>query len=525
MQRSRIVGITVGLVGGALGLVISAYFLFFFNPDQGVPLGGPPGAPPAPEGLPALAPHLDDHGAYMILASPRAQDQYGDAMAVARELHPCAVGAVFDPADPAAVLPELRAQSPRFALIFVLPDELDANVAWAWLRTVSQVDDDPFADVAAGWITGATPEDALAFMQRIRDAAGGATTLPARLVDHLAADPTADPAMFQQMPGSFFLPSFQGRLGVESVTCGVRGFGAERMGVLDGAGLLHFGGHGYPDQIVDTLNAAWVNRLALSPCAVFNGACYTGVTGRWFDMATGAIEEKQVQPGQSFCLAMLRNPVVAYFAALHADHGIPVYQEMEYLAASGAPLGEVIKHTHDGLVLANGGELPEFAGFVPGSVVQWTPSEFMLVGTGTRVLFGDPALILTPAFADQPFARAVSRDRDVMRVTFSLANPQFRSTYTDTYHGDLAADPNGFNDRALLSVPLPPEWNGGGARAEVVSATAGGNPTEFRLVGQAVERRGEEAELLVQVDFPTTGYMRSDFRGQGSVVELRVTRE
>ena len=514
---SRKIGVAAGLLLGLLGVGIGAYFLFFFNPAAGNDV--------VAADFPPLGPVMAEEGPYLIIASQRARDEYAEAMAVARELHPGALEAILSPGDPEALLPELKAAAPRFALIFLLPDELDANTAWAWLRTAARVDDDPFVDVSTGYVTGATPADALAFMQRIKEAADGEAELPAMLVDHLAANPSADPAMFQRVPGSFFLTSFQGRLEVQSISCGVRGFGVDRLDSMNGAGILHFGGHGYPDRIVDTLNAAYVTRLALSPCVVFNGACYTGVTGRWFDMTSGVTEQQHVSPELSFCLGMLRNPVVGYLAALHADHGIPVYQEMEYMASSGAPLGDVMKHTHDGLVLANGGALPEFPGFAAGDSPAWTPAQIMIYGTGTRVLFGDPALVVAPAFTGPPFAVESSLEGDALLATCTLANSQLRATYTDTYFADLAYPAAAFNDRALLAVPLPADWDLAYAEVEVVSVAAAGGHVPHRIVGQAVERWDGQCLLHVQVDFPASGYMVSDFRNPGSAIALRVTRE
>ena len=69
--------------------------------------------------------------------------------------------------------------------------------------------------------------------------------------------------------------------------------------------------------------------------------------------------EEEVKPEVSFCLSMLNNNVLGYFSALHPDHGVPVYQEMEFLATDGASLGDIIKHTYDGVILANGGVLVE----------------------------------------------------------------------------------------------------------------------------------------------------------------------
>jgi hypothetical protein len=507
MISSRYLGLAIGLFLGVAGLAVGGYFLYNTL---------------SPASHPPLSPRLENAGSCLILASERALGEYAEAIAVAQELHPDAPRALFDPENPAAALPELRSLSPRFAMIFLMPDELDANVAWAWLKTAVQIDDDPFVDVSTGYITGETPADALALIRRIRDTVNGKTLLPAMFIDNLAANPSADPSMFQKMRGSYFLPSFEERFHVRSISCGIRGFGKERLDSMEGAGVVHFGGHGYPDRIVDTLNGVFVRRLLLSTSVVFNGACYTGVTGRWFDMTGNTVEEQWTPSNVNFCLGLLKNNVVAYLAALHADHGIPVYQEMEYMAYSGAPLGDVMKHSHDALVLAGGGTLPDFPGFAHGVERNWTPSEFMIFGTGTRVLFGDPAMVLAPAFTAPPFTLASTLEHEALIAEFVLENERLRGSFTDTFFADMAYSPQGFNDRALLTVPLPAAWQG--AEAEVLTATASGNPLQFRLVGQATERHDGAMLLHVQVDFPSSAYMTSDFRNKGSRVTLRVTQ-
>ncbi len=508
MISSRYLGLAIGLFFGVAGVAVGAYFLF----SAWFPVSPPP-----------LSPRLEYAGSYLILASERASREYAEAIEVAQELHPSARQAVFVPENPASLLPELRTLTPRFAMIFLMPDELDANVAWDWLRTAAQIDDDPFVDVSTGYITGETPDDALSLMYRIRDTVNGKTLLPAVFIDNLAANPSADPSMFGMMRGNFFLPSFEDRFQVRSISCGIRGFGTERLDSMAGAGVLHFGGHGYPDRIVDTLNGVFVRRLVLSSSVVFNGACYTGVTGRWFDMTGNTVRERWTPANVNFCLGMLKNNVVAYLAALHADHGIPVYQEMEYMAYSGAPLGDVMKHSHDALVLAEGGTLPEFPGFADGVERNWTPSEFMIFGTGTRVLFGDPAMVLAPAFTAPPFTLALTSEHEALLATFVLDNERLRGSFTDTFHADLAYSPQGFNDRALFTVPLPVEWEG--AVAQVLAATAlEGSQLPFRLVGQATENHDGAMLLHVQVDFPSSAYMTSAFRNKGSQVNLRVTK-
>ncbi len=304
-----------------------------------------------------------------------------------------------------------------------------------------------------------------------------------------------------------------------SISHGKSGFNDDRLNTLDGASLIHFGGHGHPDRIDDGLRAAQLPGMKLSPCVVFNGACYTGVTHRWYDQSTGMVVEQKVKPDDSFCLKLLQKEVLCYLAALHPDHGIPVYQEMEFLACDGASLGDVIKHTYDGVVIGAGGKLPTFEPLTAGSPSLFTtPADVMLKGTAARILLGDPALVVCDGFLAAPFSIKATEAGNEWRVTATLANPDLKSTYTDTYDNDLNPQAP-FNDRALLIVELPKGWDSVSG-VDVVGVNAAGKVLPHRLVGYAVEQDDNRHRLHVQIDVPAQGFQQSPLRVQGAIVEF-----
>ena len=268
------------------------------------------------------------------------------------------------------------------------------------------------------------------------------------------------------------------------------------------------------------MNGPYVQKLKLSPCIAFNGACYTGVTSTWFDMRSGKLKEQKVDASKSFCLGILTNNVIAYFASLHPDHGIPVYQEMEYMAASGASLGEIIKHTYDGVVLGNGGKLPDFETLADGMILNWSPKEIMLKGTASRVLFGDPAYVPAEAFSSPPFDVKIRIKEEELEIVAILVNPILKSTYTDTYHSEMS-ETRQFNDRALLVFTLPDGWDII-KKISISDVTGDGKSIKHRLVGYAVESDGKKSILHIQIDLLSSGYMQSQFRQKGAMIRLIV---
>ena len=324
-------------------------------------------------------------------------------------------------------------------------------------------------------------------------------------------------------------PVFDERYSLATISHGEEGFTDERLATLADAGLIHFGGHGYPDCIVGGARAEQIKKLKLGPCVVWNGACYTGVTEKWFDRDERgtAIAEKAVAEGDSFCLNLLDNQTIGYFAALHPDHGIPVYQEMEFLAWTGGSLGDAIKHTHDGVILARGEVAPPTPLAAGEPWPNWSNSEVMLHGTAARVLFGDPALIAGEKFTEPPFVieiEATSDGESELQATATLNNPRLMSTFTDTYYADLAANKQMFNDNAHFAVNLPSDWEGV-RDVQIKEATADGKPLVHRLVGFAFEREGADRRVHIQIDFEAKGYMQSDFRSGKSQMTVSVQRK
>ena len=506
-------GAKIGLGFGVLGLLAGVVATVLSLQMQ-----------PGGDAKQALTVSLDPATHYLIVATPAAAKEYADAILLAGKLHPGALVATLEDSALSTMQRILSAYAPRYTLVFLLPDELDVRFAWNWLTAASRIDDDPFVDTSTGFMTGESPAAVLAFMQRTQEAVAGRIILPGKLIDNLGPNSMAAASDWQQMPGSYMVPVFTSRLGSETISHGTRAFTAERLQAMNGAGLLHYGGHGYPDRVVDSLNGPFVRKLGLAPNVFFNGACYTGVTGRWFENVNGWIRERQVKPELSFALGVLANNSVGYLAALHPDHGIPVYQEMEYLAWQGGSLGDVMRYTHNGVVMGNGGRFPQFDSFQDSMRAPDDTSEsIMLKGTAARVLFGDPALKIMSSFSPPPFTiRQEMTGEGRMTVVASTAAPALKASYADTFHADLSRTKQ-FNDRAWIVVDLPDDWPGPG-RLEIQSVSAGGQEIEHRLIGQALEQEGGKQRLHVQIDTVSTGYLEGPLRQAGASVTLQVSR-
>jgi len=437
-------------------------------------------------------------------------DPWWEVVEAVRSTEPECVVVRVSPTNPAAAVPQLAKLRPEYGLLVLPPEHLDVNFAWRWLSAASRLDDDPFTDLCYGVITGGTPEEAISFWNRTQEAAHTPSIISPTLLDCLGPNQLNNDRVFVHRR-LFWAGWLRGKIDARGMNNGLRGFADADLPKLSGYGILHFGGHGYPERIDHGLTAEQLSRAQLSPSVVFSGACSTGVTHRAFEMGPGGWQERTYAPDESFCLTMLRQPVVAYFAATHPDHGVPVYQEMEYWLTTGCTLGEAMKHTYDGVAVANGGRALDFPVLKGGEPLPgWGPTEIMLYGTASRVLFGDPRLRVCGPVHDRPVSVADS--------TLTVADPQVAYSLTDTYHSDTSAVPNGFNDRVYGTIPLAP---GEPDPTEVTArAEAGGRAVESRVVGFAVEEWGGSRLLHVQVDPPSTGYLQGPIRRKGATVAL-----
>jgi len=466
---------------------------------------------------------IDTSGPCVILASKKSAKAYRAAIAEAKQLHAGAQVREYDPDDLTALLKALKASPPRYALVFMLPEEIDVNFGWRWLTMTTQLDADPFVDLRTGFITGATPDAALAFVKRIGQLARGEIKMPMRTVDNLGPNPQAPKGSCTASKGSFMVPVYADATEITTISHGPQGFTAEKLKLMEENGFVHYGGHGYPDRVVDSLNGPWVRKIRFAPCLFFNGACYTGVANTWYDMMGPKVTRRTVRAAESFCLGVLAGGPVAYFASLHPDHGIPVYQEMEYLAWTGAPLGDMIKYTHDGVMLANGGRLPVFDEFKDGLPnPAWTPTDYMLKGTASRVLYGDPSLKVMRPFTDPPFDVVCSAQGQALQVAAVLKNLKLKSTFTETYYSEMSVTRQ-FNDRAQVTCNLPDGW-AAVSDIEKLSVTAGGRALAAKLVGFGVEKDREANLLHVLIDLPSTGYQDGPFRKAGAKIRFFASR-
>lgn len=451
---------------------------------------------------------------YVVLSGVAEDDPYFEAARLIAKHRDADAIVRFDPEAPDAVLPRLRELAPANVAIVVRPEQIHVNSVRRILRMAAAVDDDPFPDFAYGFLTGATAEEAVAFVRRIVRADGK----PAPAVVGRAAvwggTGASEAGDGTYLLGGRRLPERWMRFRAPD---GERdrdaAFIAKHLPRLAGCGAVLMGGHGMPWEIGSGPRAEDLAGLDLFPAVVVNYACYTGVTRDWPESrfaGTGyGTRIRQVEPERSFAFAMLRAGVTGYVAYVNPRPAGPEMTiDFERILA-GQTLGEVRRNDQAKVVLGylGFGE----PGIVPPEYVDGAtvPREkmdpvrhMMLDGATGGILYGDPAFRpYRPAPEILPLTIEVRRSGDELAVTLRM---------TAASAGAWCADPfRRFGEKSMAQklygrVELP-----GGfpipKSVRVESATRAGRPLDSLPPVWAVEEDRGKRWLHVKAGFAYGG--------------------
>jgi tetratricopeptide (TPR) repeat protein len=367
-------------------------------------------------------------GGYLVVAvaTNRAFRQVAEKAAAFHE------GSVidFDGRDFDGLRKRLAQAKPRNVLYVVPPDVLDVNLHRRLLLLSGGLDDDIFPDFAFGYLTARDAKAVAALWERtvqlhrngpvskrwIRTAVRRAKPYVSRFtIDDLAraAGFTGDAVYW----------------GTEGTREEKLAFVQKNLRLLEAAAVIAMTGCGDPQGtwlFADSRNAErdkhWdfdpekvghdpdgempritadhirKLRLRMSPI-VFTGVCHAGATRRvfvegdivsTFGRTKGISTLYELDPDESYCLAIIDAGAVAYFCPIGANHGASVGRETTFLLTEGASLGETIKSTYDELYLASRGNLVLD---IQKEGEAHRGTEYVMQGGGAnRILIGDPAL-------------------------------------------------------------------------------------------------------------------------------------
>jgi|GEM_PF-402490 len=380
----------------------------------------------------------------------------------------------------ASVQRKLALAGARYVAVVLEPGDLDVNLHRRLIAMSTRMDDDPFCDFALGYITGPTPEAALALVEgaiQVEKEGIAKSTAEASVISEIKSFVTDAPAV-----------ALAGELGYEGKTIywstleadpDVLEFVGDHLKDLEHRGVVMFGGNGDPEGIwlfadgrnmdeskhwpfdpkrvgedpkgeMPRILAKDLRGLDLSRSVVWSGTCHSAITGRAFvggDIVStfgtvDCVTEYMVPADRSLALAILGDGPSAFLAPIGPNHGYATLVEAYRALATGMALGDVMRVSYDEVILAEGGHLSPPV-FVPG---EPEPAEDPMRGNAVnRLLFGDPAY--------RPFTEAGRGEAET-----SVKGNVVRCEVVDGDSGvfwDMYGGGDGPHDRVYVVVELP----------------------------------------------------------------------
>src|SRR5688500_12116275 len=122
-------------------------------------------------------------GKLVFLTDLAQEDPYRATLELLRKAKKPAAVVPYETGKIGAARNELLRLLPEFVIVVTRPERIDVNVHFELLETAASLDADPFVDFAFGYVTGATPEEALAFARRILAVGAKSGALPKTVVE------------------------------------------------------------------------------------------------------------------------------------------------------------------------------------------------------------------------------------------------------------------------------------------------------------------------------------------------------
>jgi hypothetical protein len=324
------------------------------------------------------------------------------------------------------VLDELKKRQPAYVAFVLDPAELDINLVNRLFVLSTQVDSDRFADFAWGVITG---RDGVAAEKLVKASDPSQTKDSPSIAMFGIGGPisrsTTSKAAWPLRTGSVSVTNFLAKGDTDENRDAP--FIAEAMPKLNQANIILLASHGYPDGLVAGPKAGDLKSVDLAGRVLLNIACYTGVTGDWYDQdyQNMKVRRKSVNPADSFCLQAIDCGVAGYFAyASPRPAGPTMMGDALLIAASGKPLGELFRENQQSIVLAHllsGDNQINSEPLVDGATLanDRTPGKVVRQFSTGGILFGDPAYKPFAAKPDSD-ARVVDVQEQADRIAVSM---------------------------------------------------------------------------------------------------------
>ncbi len=461
---------------------------------------------------------------------------------------------IFDPDNVNLILPTLISLEPRYVAVVCKPEELSINFIRQFMMMSTMLDDDPFSDFSYGFITGATAEDALDFVNNIIFAeSDNIVDFPLNVGGYVATslnlvytgtsggfmnyvDTQASSCIWLETNDNgsgkdFFLANTSYMGNNKILDIGHNG-DAHMLWLFEGGNAecnppsWGFDGDKIEDPLYERvgLTSYDIAPLDLYPAVAFNGACHSGETKSvmvegdieaTFGDTQGLVEFYTMSDTFSFALSILKTGITGYFAPCGAnnanDQGEDVYNTFLY----AEPLGDIHKRSNDGVVMGFLGNRPNLRIFEQGESTygsdvlvsgtfdpyEYSGATYMLGGKANRIYFGDPLF--------NPYQNNHSEELEITQAILDSINPSSLDINLNFNK------PDGFwpmwdkfhfgNTRIYYPVELPAYCN------DVTDFQVVESSDPYDLVIHAIEKFDGKTILHIEVDIPNDLYDPIDY--------------
>lgn len=494
--------------------------------------------------------HAQKSNTYVILTTVSPSDPYYQAVQ-ALSTYRSAQVIHFTYDSITDLIPVLVNIAPHYVAIVVKPIDLHINMVRKILMMSSDLDSDPFSDFSYGYITGATAQDALNFVNKIIYAETHAIqNYPLNIGGYAAS------SINFVYPGTgdylqYLNPPVSNTIYMETNDSGVGpAFFLSNTSYMLGNKLLDIGHNGDPHMLwlfedgnMTTNPPPWlydstkienpayarvgltsfdIGALNLYPAVAFNGACHAGEPKKvmiegdieaTFGDTQGLVKFYTMSDTFSFCLSILKTGITGYFAPCGANNANDQAEDVYNAFLYNEPLGDVHKRSNDGVVMGCLGNRPNLRIYLPGTSTwaddilssgtfnpaDWSGAAGMLGGKANRIYFGDPLY--------NPYATNHSDSLNIAKTVIDSIKPSSFDIVLSYKKPDAAVayfpvwDKFHFGDtRIYIPVELP-SFCGSINSFSVIDSSA-----PYHMVIHAVEQFDGKNYLHIEVDIPNDMY-------------------
>ena len=538
------------LSGSTIGAIIPGQVAKVSANKSSAPLAGP-STPSDVMRAPVDSPR------YIILTSVDENDPYYDAVQALKDYRKGQV-VKFDPTNVDAILPTLKDLQPRYVVVVVKPLEMYINFVRDFMMMSTNLDEDPFSDFSYGFITGATAQDALNFVNNIKRAEQeGIQDYPLNMSGWVASSRNIVKSGNSESGWGFETDLNRDRyqqIDMETNDTGAgRDFFQANKGVLSNNKVLDIGHNGDPHMLwlfdggnFDPNPPLWdfdaskiedpayarvgltsenISTLDLYPAVAFNGACHSGelktvlvegdIAATFGDAGTTA-RFYTMSDKFSFGLSILKTNLTGYFAPVGANNANDDGEDFFNAFLYNEPLGDIHKRSNDGVVMGFMGNRPNLRLVQEGDNTyesdilksgdfdpkDWMGAYWMLGGKANRVYYGDP--LFDPFKKDHTSTLNLTTwtmdavNGSVLKIDLNFAKEAgFVPGTWDKFHESGA--------RIYAAIELPQAYE------NVTGFSVVSSSGSYDRVIEVVERFDGKTLLHVEIDVPNSMYGAIDY--------------